>query len=223
MRADVPRVSWPAHAQYATEMSVSFNSPINRWLTPLVSFVVIASGGTCQGAEPEEVLAVYTNRVVPGLLFLAAVIWFVVAAYCLFRSPAGRDALRFFAGLAFLAGLFFGWAGMCFVEKLEVTGAGLHFSYWEDGRRDVRISFKEIYEVVIERPKDGSHRYAPYLRYHHRWRIDRQVDRRLWFIDTKEKEDALIGVLAEHGVRVRDNRRGWSTGFSEQTDLGEKF
>ena len=201
------RLFGPSHARYAMKMRLSFNSPINRWLMPFTSFVLFASAETCWGAESEEVLAVYTNRAVPGLLFLAAVFWIVVAAYCLFKSPAGRDALRFFAGLACLAGLFFGWAGLCYVEKLTVTETEIHFSYWEDGRRDVRVPFERIREVVITRPRDGSHHYAPYLRYHHRWRIDRRIDRRLWFIDTKAKEDNIIGILSEHGVRVRDNRR----------------
>jgi len=190
------------------KMSLSFSLPINKWLVAFMTFFLIAGAETCWGAESEEVLAVYTNRAVPGLLFLAAVTWIVVAGYCLLKSPAGRDALRFFAGLAFLAGLLFGCMALSFTEKAKLTTTAMHFSYWEiDGNHDVRVPFEGIREVEIMPPTGGSHKYAPYLRYHHRWRVDNRFDRRLWFIDTRQKEDTIIGILAEHGVRVRDNRR----------------
>lgn len=194
-------------------MRLSIESPIPRLMTALAPFVMFAASETCLGAESEEVLAVYSNRAVPGFFFLAALIWIGTAVFCLFKSPAGRDALRFFAGLAFLAGVLFGTLGLSLAEQVIVTETGIRFSHWElDGKHEVRVSFLEIQEVEITRPADGSHKYAPYLNYHHQWRFNHSGDsRRLWFIDTKEKEDGLISILAEHGVRVSDRRRGART------------
>jgi len=174
-----------------------------------VLFASLAATETCWGAESEEVLAVFRNPAVPGFLFLAAFVWIGVALFCLFKSPAGRDALRFFAGLCFIAGVLFGVLGLSLCEQIVATETGLRFSRWEFvGKREVTIPFSKFRTVEVVRPNDARRKRAPFQKYHHKWHFPSGDDRRLWFIDTKEKEDRLISILTEHGVPVRDRRRG---------------